>query len=283
MALLDHIRRCNAYRAEAFRPLILHGERIGLVRHDNADLLRRFPSSFAVTDGAVELVAAGGFAELTEAVDEAIEALVGEGRVEKWRNEFFPVAPRWGRPPLFKLDRGAVSFFGVRSYGVHLNGWLGGADGPILWVGKRAADKKVAPGKLDNMVAGGIGFGHGVFETLAKEAAEEASIPAAVIAASRPVGALSYRLEMGHGVRDDVLFVYDLAVPEHFVPRNSDGEIAEFSRMTARDALARVRAGDDFKFNVNLVIIDFALRHGLIGPDDPDYLTLATRLRRVLD
>jgi len=44
-----------------------------------------------------------------------------------------------------------------------------------------------------------------------------------------------------------------------------------------------VRDTDDFKFNVNLVIIDFALRHGLVAPDDPDYLDLVTGLRRPLD
>ena len=35
--------------------------------------------------------------------------------------------------------------------------------------------------------------------------------------------------------------------------------------MDAVDVLDRVAHTDDFKFNVNLVIIDFALRHGLIG------------------
>src|SRR6185437_9203549 len=152
-----------------------------------------------------------------------------------------------------------------------------------LWIGRRARDKKVAPGKLDNMVAGGIGAGYGVGETLAKEAEEEAAVPADMIARAQAVGAISYRMANQQGLRDDVLFVYDLEVPAGFVPRNADGEIEEFRLMPAAEALARVRAGDDFKFNVSLVIIDFALRHGIITPDDPDYLAIATRLRRPLD
>ena len=40
------------------------------------------------------------------------------------RNETFDVAPRWGAPVVFRLDRGAVPFFGTRAYGVHLNGYL---------------------------------------------------------------------------------------------------------------------------------------------------------------
>ena len=38
--------------------------------------------------------------------------------------------------------------------------------------------------------------------------------------------------------------------------------------------------GDDFKFNCHLVIIDFLIRHGLIGPDHPDYLDLISGLHR---
>lgn len=283
MSLLDHIRACNTYRAERFLPLVIDGARIGLVRRDNAVALRRFPSVFAVSETVVEIVAPRGFDALTEAVDRVIEALAAEGRVEKWRHEFFAVIPRWQAPPIFKLDRGAVAFFGIRSYGVHLNGFRHDGGRLKLWVGKRAPDKKVAPGKLDNMVAGGIGFGHGVLETLVKEAEEEAAMPAAVIERAISVAALSYRMETQHGMRDDVLFVYDLEVPADFTPRNTDGEIAEFFLMPAIEIIDRVRAGGDFKFNVNLVLIDFALRHGLIRPDDPDYLDLTMGLRRPLD
>jgi 8-oxo-dGTP pyrophosphatase MutT (NUDIX family) len=284
MSLLRHIRRCNEYRPERFLPLH-HGDiRIGLVRRDNAESLGRFPKVFAVADDAVRLVAPGGFADLSAVVDGVVERLVADGLVPKWRNEFFAVAPRWGAPPLFKLDRGAVAFFGVRAYGVHLNGYRRDGAGPLqLWVGRRAADKKVSPNKLDNLVAGGIGYEHGLFETLAKEAREEADMPAALIAQAVPVGAVSYRMEVPGGARDDVLFVYDIEVPGDFVPRNTDGEIASFHLMTADDVVAGVRDSEDFKFNVNLVIIDFALRHGLVPPDDPDYVALVTGLRRPLD
>ena len=36
---------------------------------------------------------------------------------------------------------------------------------------------------------------------------------------------------------------------------------------------------EDFKMNNNLVIIDFLLRHGYVGPDDPHYAVIAQRLR----
>jgi hypothetical protein len=280
MSLLRHIRACNAYDPARFLPLRLGAERIGLVRRDNAAALARFPEVFAVTEQEVVLGAGGSFDAPTEAVDRVIETLVADGIVAKWRNEFFSVRAGWGRKPLFKIDRGAVSFLGIRSFGVHLNGIRRDADALKLWIGRRASDKKVAPDKLDNMVAGGIGHGHGVFETLVKEGEEEAAVPAELMRRAVPVGAVVYRMEVKQGVRDDALFIYDLELPPDFTPRNTDGEIAAFELIEAPAVLERVRATAAFKFNVNLVLIDFGLRHGLIGPDDPEYLELLAGLHR---
>jgi len=90
-------------------------------------------------------------------------------------------------------------------------------------------------------------------------------------------------METELGIRDDVLFVYDLEMPADFLPQNRDGEIVHFDLVPASLVIDRVRTSDDFKFNVNLVILDFALRHGLLRPDDPEYLDVATGLHRPLD
>src|SRR5579862_960103 len=174
MSLLRHLRACNTYRPERFVPLLMGETRVGLVRRDNAGVLKRFPMVLNVDAETVHIVAPGDAAAVSAALDEVVEELVGEGLVNKWRNEVFTVAPRWGEKPLFSLDRGAVSFFGVRAYGVHLNGYRRIRDRIWLWIGRRNPAKVVAPGKLDNMVAGGIGGGLGALATLVKEAGEEA-------------------------------------------------------------------------------------------------------------
>jgi 8-oxo-dGTP pyrophosphatase MutT (NUDIX family) len=132
-------------------------------------------------------------------------------------------------------------------------------------------------------VAGGIGNEHGVRETLLKEGEEEASIPASLMGRAISAGAVSYRMETRLGIRDDVLFVYDLEMPDDFVPKNRDGELVDFQLVAVSEVLERIRTTSDFKFNVNLVILDFAVRHGLLGPDDPEYLDVATGLHRPLD
>ena len=57
----------------------------------------------------------------------------------------------------------------------------------------------------------------------------------------------------------------------------------DFELMQASEVLQRIRATTDFKFNVNLVMLDFAVRHGLLQVDDPEYLDVATGLHRPLD
>ena len=283
MPFRDHIARCNNYDAGRAVPLLAGAERIGLVRRDNAEALRRFPDVFSVTEDNVALVAQGDAVAISQAVDRVVDALVAEKQIPKTRNETFDVALRWGAPPLFRLDRGAVPFFGTRAYGVHLNGYRGTASELALWIGRRAPDKRVAPNKLDNLVAGGIGNGYGLVDTLVKEADEEAMIPPALIGRAVPAGAVSYRMETRLGIRDDVLFVYDLEVPADFEPKNRDGEFTGFTLMPAAAVLERIRTTSDFKFNVNLVILDFAVRHGILSPNDPEYLDVATGLHRRLD
>jgi hypothetical protein len=283
MSFGDHIRACNNFDPARVVPLLAGNERVGLLRRDNAEALRQFADVFAVEEHAVGLVGRYDVDTLSRIIDRVVDALVVERRVPKWRNETFDVAPRWGAPPIFRLDRGAVPFFGTRAYGVHLNGYRRNGDDLCLWVGRRSPDKKVAPDKLDNLVAGGVGNGHGLDETLLKEGDEEASIPTSITKHALPVGAVSYRMETELGIRDDVLFVYDLEMPADFLPQNRDGEIVHFDLVPASLVIDRVRTSDDFKFNVNLVILDFALRHGLLRPDDPEYLDVATGLHRPLD
>jgi hypothetical protein len=283
MSFADHIRACNNFDRRRVVPLVADGRRIGWLRRDNAVALARFDSVFAVEPQQVRLVADGDADTISAAVDEVVEALVVERSIPKWRNETFDVAPRWGEPPIFRLDRGAVPFFGVRAYGVHLNGYRFVGGRIYLWIGRRAPDKRIAPDKLDNIVAGGIGNGYGIAATLIKESEEEGGIPEALVRHAVPVGAVTYRMETELGIRDDVLFVYDLELPEGFAPKNSDGEIVQFELMPAEAVIERVRTTDDFKFNVNLVILDFALRQGLIPVDDPEYLDIASGLHRPLD
>jgi len=190
------------------------------------------------------------------------QALARDG-LFKWRNEAFDVRALPDGPVLAQLDRGALPKFGVRAEGVHLNAMVQRPGGPWLWVARRARNKLLDPGKLDHLVAGGISAGMTVHETLLKEAEEEAGLPPGLLASARHVGIVDYAMARDDGLRRDRLHCFDVTLPETFTPEPTDGEVEAFELWPITDVLARVRDTDDFKFNVNLVLIDLFRRLGL--------------------
>jgi len=282
VSYLDHIRGLNRHDLSGFRPLFVGGQETGWVRHGVAERLARFGSVFEV--GAFGVAVRSVLAtpeERTRAIDEVMAVLVEEGAVPPPRGERYPVSPHLTGPALFDVDRAHAPVFGIRTVGVHLNGFVNGADGLQLWVARRATDRTVAPGKLDNLVAGGRPSGLAPRETLRMECEEEAGIGPEMAARATSAGFVSYGLETDVGLKRDALFVYDLDLPPDFEPRNTDGEIAAFMLWPVLKVLETVRDTDDFKFNVPLVILDFAVRHGILTPEtEPDYEALVYGLRR---
>jgi hypothetical protein len=280
MSLLDRVRALQACDWRRFRPFQVGEATVGWIKHPFADRLREFAKVFLVEPDRVRLSERlTDFDSRTEAVDQVLRQLLAAGEVAGWRNERYPVATAFDAPPLLAIERAGVPFFGTRSYGVHLNGFVGAGADMRLWVGVRAKNKAMAPGKLDHLVAGGVACGLSLRETLVKECAEEADMPEALARQARPVGIVSYRMEMDGGLRDDVLFCYDLAVPEEFRPVNRDGEIESFSLRPIGQVRDIIADTEDFKWNVGPVIIDLLVRHGISTPEEPDYLALVAGLR----
>lgn len=261
-------------------PFICEGKVIGYVEMEFARQLQTFKDVFLVTPGSVEISKdLYTFEARTEAIDHVLRTLKDKGVLKnKWVDEAYRVGLSFSGPQFFNIERSAVSKFGIRAYGVHLNGFVKDGGQVKMWIGKRADDKPVAPGKLDQLVAGGQPANLTLRENLAKECAEEANIPPELAAKAKPVGAITYNTEAQGGLRRDVLFNFDLEVPADFTPVNTDGELQSFSLHPMEEVLQWVHDTDDFKFNCSIVILDFAIRHGLIEPDHPEYLDIIERL-----
>lgn len=281
MSFLDRINACNAHDLSNFRPVIVAGVRVGWVRHALARRLAKFADVFEVREDEVRLSdRLTDFDARSEAVGRVVEALETEGVIKGRRDEYYPVGVSFAAPPLLKIERAATPAFGIRSYGVHMNGFVRKADGLHMWIGRRAKDKHTYPGMLDNSVAGGQPMGIGLKENLIKECDEEASIPKAMAERAVCVGAITYCMEAEDGLKPDVQFCYDLELPADFTPKNRDGEIDEFMLWPIERVAQVVRDTAAFKFNCNLVIIDFLIRHGVLPPEHPDYLEIVRGLRR---
>jgi Domain of unknown function (DUF4743) len=285
MRYLDHVQACNRLDLRDSLPLTVDGVAAGWVLRRHAALLADYPAVFAVATDQVSFASRLTTpAARSAALAGIARTLQTRGLCGRLRGELYAAKTVWSAPSLFTLDRAMVSALGVRAYGIHVNGIVRRGDECHLWIGTRATDREVEPGKLDNMVAGGQPADLSLTENLVKECGEEADLSPEIARTAKPVGVISYAFSTSSGAKIDTLFCYDLEMPPGTEPRNRDGEIAGFTLMPATEALELVRTTDRFKFNVNLVLIDFALRHGLIKPDDePDYERLMSGLHRRTD
>ena len=281
MSFLDRIDECNRWNPDNFRWFVVDGCRVGRVRKALVPRLADFRDVFEIDDDAVIMrPRLDTFAARSSEIDRVVKALCEEGIVRGVRNELYAVTRSYGEPPFLQMERAAIPHFGVRAFGVHMNGYVRDDDGIHMWIGRRARGKHTYPGMLDNLVAGGQPIGIGLRENLIKECGEEAAIPREIADRAVAVGAITYCMEAPDGLKPDVQFCYDLELPLDFKPRNTDGEIEEFHLWPIARVADVVSETQEFKFNCNLVVIDFLIRHGIIPPDHPDYVAICQGLRR---
>ncbi|XP_073140666.1 nudix hydrolase 20, chloroplastic-like isoform X1 [Henckelia pumila] len=278
----------NADKQTEFVPFVVEQQTVGYVHNRFAHYLRRFEDTFIFPEDTCYGLNFGYYLSLhtrlssyedrTIAVGNAIKCL-GEELIPGIRNELYPVISSFGTPEFFSLERAAAPYFGIKAYGVHMNGYVERDGEKFLWVAKRSKVKPTFPGKLDDMVAGGQPHGISCEENLVKECKEEAGIPRSISSTATAVGAVSYMGIDGYRFKRDVLFCYDLKLPDDFIPTNEDEEVESFKLVPVTQVANIIRSTDYFKANCNLVIIDFLFRHGYIKPEDVGYLKLLQSLR----
>ena len=251
-----HVRGCNN--------AVLPGKRVAFLVADQA-VGWVLPDVASALEGMPEIKRASNRVTLADpAALPGIARIMSDRGICRWRNEAFDVRATPAGPVLAQIDRGAVPVFGIRATGVHVNGMVRLGDELHVWVARRAKDKLLDPGKLDHIVAGGVPAGLDPTRTLLKEAAEEAAIPPELAATAVHVATMEYAMERSEGLRRDRLYCYDLMLPADFAPVAADGEVEAFELWPIERVIDTVRDTDDFKFNVNLVLIDLFTRNRLI-------------------
>jgi hypothetical protein len=267
LSYLDKVNLCNRWQPSRFAPFTAAGTQVGWLTHERVAALAAHPDVFVPSQCGIALHRSLATPKArTAAIKEIAPDLVASGRFAELRKEIYAVKNRWSEKEHFRLDRGLVPAFGARAFGVHVNGYVEKRDGLHVWIGTRATDRMVEPGKLDNIVAGGQPAGLSLMKNVIKECAEEASIGARRAKTAVPASMITYACEREGALRADTLFCFDLEMPKNEKPKPSE-EIISYELMPLAEALRLVRSTDRFKFNVNLVVIDFAIRRGLITPE----------------
>lgn len=231
---------CAGPAAARARSFIVGDAVLGKVLPRSAEQLARFEERFEVTESAVRLRDDSAWVDgdLVSQRSAAVAAVVAQLRDEDavpalrgWRDEAFAIRSSFHAPPDLLIERAAAPLFGGCSYGVFVNGYV--CDGPSstpskIWLGRRAHTKPTWPGLLDCVAAGGIAAGALPVAAMQEECGEEAGIMPELAACAQPAGGVSYTgfNEDGWGLKQDVLFTFDLQLPASFEPTAVDGEVS---------------------------------------------------------
>lgn len=260
-------------------PLCIDGLAVGSVANAHLGALARWPQWLALRDECVHLQAAPD--ERSAALAEVNARLRDDGLIVAWRNETYAIVAAPGAPALALIERAAARFWGTLTFGAHCNGYVADARGrpTHLWIARRSWHKPTDPGRLDNLVGGGVPHGQGPFEALVREGFEEAGLDAATMRRATPGSVIALACDIAEGFMNEHLHAFDLQLPDDTTPVNQDGEVAELRRMPVAEAIECAAAGA-MTVDATLVTLDFALRHSLLPASEA--ASLAQRLTPLL-
>lgn len=207
-----------------------------------------------------------------------------------WRNELYTVYNPT-HIPYFHVERSMTPLLGVITYGIHVNAYVPAektTNGKIkVWTPRRAANKPTYPGMLDNTVGGGLGYPHGIEETVIKECYEEAGLASSFVKRNvRSAGVVQYfhKPNDDYSVQPEVEYVFDLLLhgEDEIKLQSVDGEAEEFRLMDVDEILFRLE-NSEFKPNCGMIILDFLIRHGHVTPENEcNYIEMLTRSHRLM-
>ena len=173
--------------------------------------------------------------------------LRSEGVITGWRDELYAC---WGyqegawpydAPELFRLERAAFRYFGLRSHAAHVHGLTATQH---MWCGRRSLKKPTDPGLLDNLAAGGLPADESPSICAVREIYEEAGLHRTDSDLGLPVSTIITERAVPEGWHSECLFVYCLKLSDTEQPKNQDGEVSEFLCLPMVDVLARMRANE---------------------------------------
>lgn len=254
------------------RPFRVAGCDVGSLDDPGAAALAAWPETFRVdADGGLSLHVAAG--ERNAVLASVNNALRSQGLIRAWRDEPYALFDRTGMLCGI-IERASSRFWGALTFGAHANGYV--AD-PVtgrpshLWIARRSWTKATDPGMLDNLVGGGVPHGQTPRQALQREAWEEAGLEPAQLAGLRAGRVLELACDIPEGWQHEWLYAYDLELPAGLAPRNQDGEVAEHHLLPVQAALHHAASGA-MTTDAALATLDFALRHGLLAPDEASLL-----------
>jgi len=281
VSFLKKIQECNGFDAGQFFDFVVQNQRVGFIAKNKVDTLLEHKNIFNFFNNKIVLNPdLNTYEKRTKTIKDVVLLLQEKKLISAWGDESYAVSSSFNHKSYFSIPRCAAAFFGIKTYGTHLNGYTR-KDGKIwVWIARRALHLKFLPGKLDNLAAGGLPAGILPDQNMAKEAREEAQLSSELLHKMQPKSTVSYFLETKEGACPDTMFVYDLELPPETIPTPNKEEVEDFTLYPIEELYKVVNDFDNFKYNATLVMIDFLIRHSAITPQNKDYFEIVHQLRQ---
>lgn len=254
------------HHTQVRRDLWCHEQlRIGSVAQMHLPALAAWPQWVQVRPDRVALTPRGE--DLTHALEVMNAQLRQQGLIAAWRDELFALWDPSSDQALAALERASARFWGTLTLGAHCNGYVADAQGQPsqIWVAQRALTKPTDPGKLDNLIGGGVPQGQSPRETVIREGWEEAGLRPQDMLALQSAGILELDRDVQEGRQWERLHVFDLALSQDFTPCNQDGEVARLQCVPISQAVEWALSGE-MTVDAAWVTLDFAFRWGAWAP-----------------
>jgi hypothetical protein len=128
---------------------------LGLLNNNFANLLAsEYSETFSIKKSSITVsplhkselslslsnkVVESSFDDRTNAVAKVTSNLRDRGLLRGWRNELFQLSSSFSSRPELLIERAACPYFGIKAYGVHINGFVR-KNGIIssIWVARRS-------------------------------------------------------------------------------------------------------------------------------------------------
>jgi len=183
------------------KPFVIDTYQVGLITPEVLEKLKAYPEVFRIMEEYVIISPAlSDYESRYKAVDKVLRDFQRDETfitLAGWRNECFEVRVDLKAESLMRMERAATCLFGMRQWGVDINGYVNHPEkGLCMWLQKRSLTKPRWPGMWDNIVGGGLSVGFTVVQTAHKEAFEEASITEDLLQALEPHGSVSIFFEL---------------------------------------------------------------------------------------
>ena len=133
------------------------------------------------------------------------------------------------------------------------------------------------------MVSGFVPMNYTPKEKIIEEAYEEADLDTTTLKKIKFVSFVNFVEVDELNCKRGSVIIFDLLLPQLFLPKNNDGEVATFNCLKLDKVLELTNFPQIFKFDSKLVAIDFLLRKGFFKIENEKDFNKLRILRQDID